>query len=77
MPFRRGRRIFHIIPRDSEIPLPAVMALSDRLAVGFRAGVNFALIQFPEVRIFHMTADRPELVRHTGAVNDQRGCSEG
>lgn len=30
-----------------------------------------------EVRLSHMTADRPELVRHTSAVDDQRGCAEG
>jgi 2-succinyl-5-enolpyruvyl-6-hydroxy-3-cyclohexene-1-carboxylate synthase len=42
-----------------------------------RYSPNVVEIQFPEVRIFHMTADRPELVRHTGAVNDQRGCAEG
>jgi hypothetical protein len=38
---------------------------------------NLVEEKFSEVRLSHMTADRPELVRHTGAVDDQRGCAEG
>jgi hypothetical protein len=49
-------------------------AAPDRLEAAFRECLEE---KFSEVRLSHMTADRPELVRHTGAVDDQRGSAEG